>query len=541
VVPCGTVKYTGDGASKVLGTGGFGLSGNIADGQQLTVSADSSNTNVTLQSDVLNEGDITLTCALSGCSGGAGGGAGFNVNNKQFTNDGTFAVDGNSGTGAGIGAGSGGQITNTGTMDFEQSAGLGGQVVNQGAVDIVNAKTVTSSGSSCGDTGSTVKNNAGGSINAIGTGQLSVLNYEQGDGITTGNRPVFMPCGALKYTGTGASVVQVGGVSMTGNIASGQTLRAGSVNSPPFTNAGTIVLDQTSANPTLNTSEVTNTGRIEVEGPSANTSSVNGEIDQTGASAALKVPAGTKLAASSPILLKAGTLEGGGTVQGSVDNSGGKVLPGASPGTLTVSGNYTQGAAGQLEVEIEGTGAGQFDTLAVGGDSTLGGTLALKPSAAYVNSSAIGDSVGFLTYGNNATGTFASTTTTPALACPKVFSVTSDTTGKVFKANVVNSGVTCPKPPPPPPPPVPTTTIKSHPKARVKTRKKQVKVKFTFKSNVAGATFQCKLDKKSYASCKSPKTYKVKAGKHKFSVRAKSAGGTDKTPATFTFKVKKKR
>ncbi|HEY1356028.1 MAG TPA: hypothetical protein VGF09_06905, partial [Solirubrobacterales bacterium] len=66
-------------------------------------------------------------------------------------------------------------------------------------------------------------------------------------------------------------------------------------------------------------------------------------------------------------------------------------------------------------------------------------------------------------------------------------------------------------------------------------------VKFSFSSDVAGATFQCKLDKGSFAPCASPKTYKVKKGKHTFSVEAVGPGGTDATPATFSFKVKKKK
>ncbi len=54
------------------------------------------------------------------------------------------------------------------------------------------------------------------------------------------------------------------------------------------------------------------------------------------------------------------------------------------------------------------------------------------------------------------------------------------------------------------------------------------------------ATFECKLDKGAFAPCTSPKTYKVKPGKHTFSVEAVAAAGTDATPATFSFKVKKK-
>ena len=343
-LPCGSLKYTGNGTSKVQANGGFGLTGEMQAGQELIVCAAGSNTNVTLQGNFTNKGTINLTCpaAPGECNGGATGGAGFNVNDKDFVNAGTFAIVAGSGTGAGIGANSEGTITNTGTIQFDQSAYLGGPVTNKGKINIADTKVATSSGSSCGDTGGFVKNDTGGSINATGTGFLSVLNYEQGNGTTTGTLPVQIPCGTLKYTGTGASVV-LANASMTGSIASGQTLRIiGQVNSGAFANAGTIILDQSASNPTLNTGTVNNTGKIELFGSSANTSNVTGLIEQTVAGAEIVVPSGTKLNAGAPIQLQVGTLRGAGTITGSVVNSGGVVKPGESPGTLTLGGSYVR-------------------------------------------------------------------------------------------------------------------------------------------------------------------------------------------------------
>ncbi|MCW2572360.1 MAG: Sortase, partial [Frankiales bacterium] len=101
---------------------------------------------------------------------------------------------------------------------------------------------------------------------------------------------------------------------------------------------------------------------------------------------------------------------------------GGQVRPGSSPGTLTVTGNYTQGAAGALDIPVDGLGAGQFSVLSVGVNATLDGTLALAPSAGYAASSAPGDTVvGFLTYGGSRTGTFATTTANPPLSGGKSF------------------------------------------------------------------------------------------------------------------------
>jgi hypothetical protein len=55
------------------------------------------------------------------------------------------------------------------------------------------------------------------------------------------------------------------------------------------------------------------------------------------------------------------------------------------------------------------------------------------------------------------------------------------------------------------------------------------------------ASFECRLDRKAFQPCTSPKVYKhLKPGKHVFQVRARAAGLTDPTPAKRQFKVKPK-
>lgn len=68
----------------------------------------------------------------------------------------------------------------------------------------------------------------------------------------------------------------------------------------------------------------------------------------------------------------------------------------------------------------------------------------------------------------------------------------------------------------------PTVTITKGPKAK----STSTTAKFKFKANEAGSTFQCKLDKGKFKSCRSPKTYKkLKPGKHLFKVRATDKAG----------------
>jgi hypothetical protein len=82
----------------------------------------------------------------------------------------------------------------------------------------------------------------------------------------------------------------------------------------------------------------------------------------------------------------------------------------------------------------------------------------------------------------------------------------------------------------------PNTIIKKKP--RRKTAKRSAT--FGFASDQPGSTFQCKLDKKPFRTCRSPfKAKKLKAGLHTFQVKAINLQGlADPTPATFKWQVK---
>jgi hypothetical protein len=79
-----------------------------------------------------------------------------------------------------------------------------------------------------------------------------------------------------------------------------------------------------------------------------------------------------------------------------------------------------------------------------------------------------------------------------------------------------------------------TKIVKGPPK---KTHKRTAKFKFT--ATEAGSTFQCKMDRKPFKPCSSPKKYKkLRPGKHVFQVRAiDSSGNVDPTPAKRKFTV----
>jgi hypothetical protein len=75
---------------------------------------------------------------------------------------------------------------------------------------------------------------------------------------------------------------------------------------------------------------------------------------------------------------------------------------------------------------------------------------------------------------------------------------------------------------------IPGVLIAHHGRARARFR-------FLAKGNVHG--FQCKLDKQRFKRCKSPKTYLVGAGRHRFSVRAVGLSGLKGKVVSIPFRV----
>lgn len=83
------------------------------------------------------------------------------------------------------------------------------------------------------------------------------------------------------------------------------------------------------------------------------------------------------------VTLSRGVITGSGIINGDVTNSGGFIAPGHSPGGITVTGNYTQGANGTMVLEAAGAEPGQFDRVQVGGTAKLDGTLEMRTIGGY--------------------------------------------------------------------------------------------------------------------------------------------------------------
>ncbi len=73
--------------------------------------------------------------------------------------------------------------------------------------------------------------------------------------------------------------------------------------------------------------------------------------------------------------LQGGRLEGTGTVQATINNTGGAIAPGLPVGAMTLVTNYTPSAGAIFEVTLAGTNAALYDHLQINGNATLNGVL----------------------------------------------------------------------------------------------------------------------------------------------------------------------
>jgi hypothetical protein len=81
---------------------------------------------------------------------------------------------------------------------------------------------------------------------------------------------------------------------------------------------------------------------------------------------------------------------------------------------------------------------------------------------------------------------------------------------------------------------VPQTTI-----TKLKLRKRRAKVRFSATGTKEPVSFKCRLDKRRWRPCRSPKIYKhMKVGRHVVKVRAFAGAQNDPTPAKRRFRVR---
>jgi Ca2+-binding RTX toxin-like protein len=86
----------------------------------------------------------------------------------------------------------------------------------------------------------------------------------------------------------------------------------------------------------------------------------------------------------------------------------------------------------------------------------------------------------------------------------------------------------------------PRTRIRHRPGRRVLTAARFRRVVFVFRSNEPGARFRCRIDRRRFWPCRSPRAYRLRPGGHTFRVFAiDRAGNRDRSPAVFRFAVRR--
>jgi len=316
----------------------------------------------------------TLTVNLGRINGpGASSGAGGNAGTIEALNGSTITLNGGSGW------------VNSGTLAATAST----LNINAAIINVVNGNTYqnypwTNAGSVLARAGSTVA--SGSTPTNIVSGTLTGGVWSVSPGATlrlpvaiTGlNAPFSLDGGVSNvYQGLTGTTNALAGLAKVG--ADGVfTLTNGRTLSPTgnFTNAGVVAI-----------------------GSGSTLAPQGGTYTQTGGRTTLASTASlfTGLPTGKTVSIQGGRFEGSGLVAASVNNTDGTISPGNSPGELNITGNFTQGAGGRLDVEIAGRDPNipQFDRIRVSGTATLDGLLHVDLLDGF--EPAPGDSFEFLT------------------------------------------------------------------------------------------------------------------------------------------------
>lgn len=332
--------------------------------------------------------------------------------NNNITNTGVLKVAAGAGLSFAFGLhtlAAGSLLTNAGYVEFKTPVNVFGSVVTATNSTLAILGGANNFVGTCTFNGGTL-NVSGGSVNFSTGNTLTPANLNLSGGTLTGSDSITVS-GPMTWTGgtlSGAGAVNAnGGLTLNGPtlILNGRTLNnsaaaiwsggsifsgAGSVISNAaggifditfdgqtfiglgggrtFANAG--LLRKTGGIGTATISDaVSNIGTIEV---------LSGTLafgDTFVQAAGVTKMNGGNIAASGPLQIQGGILCGNGTINASVINSG-RCAPGASPGLLQITGNYTQTGSGLLDIELGGNTPGStFDQLAISGAATLGGSL----------------------------------------------------------------------------------------------------------------------------------------------------------------------
>ena len=391
--PSATFDVQGDGTSFVLSTGtpllaNAGTFRKTAGTGTGTISVPCSNSgSVQVNSGTLalalanGSGNFTAasasTLSVSGtatlsASASLEGPGNFTVTGGALTNHGAFRVQGTNTLSSGTAVFDGLCLITNGALVVNGSV-----AVFSGTGTLAPASLILASGSLLGSMAVNVSGPFSWTGGIVGSAGSSLVIAANG-GLALSGSTKFLRGGTVVNAGAGtwsAGSVNCEGAAIFSNAPAGTLdLQADgnaivlSTGTPQMFNAGTLRKTAGAGTSTISFA-CNNSGTVQ-----ANTGTLGfgGAFIQNGGQTVLN---GGNLAFAQIAQLRGGTLAGAGTVTGSVSNNA-TVSPGASPGLLTISGNYTEGPSSHLKIELGGTAAGAgYDQLSVGGTAKLAGAL----------------------------------------------------------------------------------------------------------------------------------------------------------------------
>jgi autotransporter-associated beta strand protein len=257
-----------------------------------------------------------------------------------------------------------------------------------GPVIVVNAGTIT--GATSGiilAAGGFLTNNAGGQV--MGTGGTAA--------VITGSQSKLSNAGQISGDVQLNAVANTAQLLTGGRISGNLTLNSAGTNQVILDGSGIQLLSQSV------TGTISNAGALTKQGTGEwiLDKSLSPPVSALISSGLLQVNSGQVLTSPTVTVGAGGELSGLGTIAASVINNG-LVTPGDAPGTLTVTGNYTQSSSGTLNIQFASRSHG---LLAVGGTAFLGGTLRLSLVNGFVPPSA--QRITIVSAGTAVQGTFS--------------------------------------------------------------------------------------------------------------------------------------
>jgi len=382
VTIAGTLNWTG---GTMSGTGStaipLGAHVTVSGGGVVTSTRAVNNAGtVTVSSGTLSLGGTTVTDSSGGAfSVAAGATLDFNGGTHNLTagsslsGAGDVSVSGNTAVVniAGSYTLAGNTNISLGSANFNVPASLSGGTLSGGALG--GSATVTVTGT---------LNWTGGTMGGGGSGTTAIA---PGANLPiSGAANKFVSARTVNNAGTatwvsdGTDIRASAGASVFNNTGIFNALNNNALNPARIVNSGGTLTVNNQAGGTLNASGAETT-EFNVPFSNAGTVNLNSGIlsfrstyTQTAGATHLL---GGSLSSLGTFDIHGGVLDGTGNITGNVTN-GGQVNPGTSPGSISIIGNYTQTAAGVLNLDLNGLAAGtQFDQLHVNGILTLAGTL----------------------------------------------------------------------------------------------------------------------------------------------------------------------